>query len=364
MRRAWRAPIVVLACVAGAAAIVVACTTFDGAVATEQDASTDDVFTVDVHPETAPVEAGAPGYLPTSEAARLCSLLFKCPYLATSIIDSLAVPADGLNYSLCMHWLSGPIPPDRVGMTLQSQALACMAAATTCVGAGACVWDENIAPNDPRCADASAPDGGDRCGDDGGTVYACAAGLLVHCDSAYFAPGTHCLPGADGFHYCALDTNCTVLDSCINTLNDFCGVPSNLHFGLNCAYAGYTCGLAVNDDSGLNGCFTGNMDLQCNSPGTSCAATDSGPPTVLQVCDGLDLSNFNCAALGVTCSTNGGAAICTHPGDTCTPSDNGENKCNGSSISLCVGGHPATFDCASIGMSCVPASGSTSGHCG
>lgn len=362
MRRAWRAPVVVLACVAGAAGIVASCTTFDGVgLPPAQDASSDagpDVRVAETG-ETGETSTGPSGYLSLEDAARLCSLVFQCPYLATSIIDSLAVPVDGLDYSLCMHWLAGPIPPDRVGLSLQSQAFSCMAAATTCAGAGSCLWDENVAPNDPRCADASLPDGStDRCGDDGGAVYRCSSGYLLHCDSAFYAPGSHCLTGADGTHWCALDTNCTVQDSCLGTLNDFCGVPSNLHFGQNCAFDGYTCGLAVNDDSGLAGCFTGNMNDPCSSPGTSCSGT------TLQVCDGVDESDFDCAALGGTCSTQGGAAICVHAGDTCTPFDDGENQCNGSSISLCIGGRPTTLDCASIGKACVPASGPTSGHCG
>lgn len=360
MRRAWRAPVVVLACVVGAGGIAASCTTFDGlAVPPPQDASTDVVQEAPPPADVHEASSGPPGYLSTSDAGHLCSLLMQCPYLATSIIDSLAVPADPTNYSLCMHWLSGPIPPDRVGLTAQTQALACMAAATTCGGAGACLWDENLAPNDPRCADGSAPDGGDICGDDGGSVYRCASGYILHCDSAFYASGSRCLTGADGTHWCALDTNCTVQDSCLGTLNDFCGVPSNLHFGQSCAYDGYTCGLAANQDSGLAGCFTGNTYEPCSSPGTSCSGN-----TTLQVCDGDMQSNFDCAALGGTCSTQGGAAICVKPGDTCTPFDNAVNQCSGSSISLCVGGHPATFDCASIGKTCVPASGGTSGHCG
>lgn len=359
MRRGWRAPFVVLACLGGAVGIVVSCTTFDGLTVppAQEDASTDAVMDMRVG-ETGETSTGPAGYLSVLDAARLCSLVFQCPYLATSIIDSLAIPADPTDYSLCMHWLAGPIPPNRVGLTLQAQALTCMASATTCTGAGSCLWDENLAPNDPRCADSGPADGGDYCGDDGGTVYRCSSGYLLHCDSAFYSAGSRCLTGADGTHWCALDTNCTVQDSCLGTLNDFCGLPSNLHFGQNCAYDGYTCGLASNDDSGLAGCFTGGMNEPCGSPGTSCSGT------TLLVCDGFAKSPFDCAALGGTCSTQGGAAVCVHSGDTCTPFDNGLDQCSGSSISLCIGGHGLTFDCASVGKTCVPASGSTSGHCG
>ncbi|HEX8794840.1 MAG TPA: hypothetical protein VF765_28030 [Polyangiaceae bacterium] len=359
MRRAWRTPLVVLACVAGAAGIVASCTTFDGATVPPQDASTELPTTVDA-PREAPAEtsAGPPGYLSVGEAATLCTLIFQCQYLASSVLQSVAVPVDPVNYSLCVHWLAGPIPTDRVGFAVQSQTFQCMAAATTCAAAGSCLSLENLAPNDPRCADAGA-DAAEHCGDDGGTVFRCGASYLLHCGSAYYAPGARCLTGDDGTHWCALGNNCSVQDSCLGTINDYCGVPSNLHFGVNCAYDGYTCGMALNDDSGLNNCNTGNMYLPCSNPGTSCSGS-----TLLQVCDGQDLSNFNCASLGDTCSTQGGAAICAHSGDTCTPFDNGENQCSGSSISLCVGGHPVTFDCASIGKTCVPASGATSGHCG
>jgi hypothetical protein len=295
------------------------------------------------------------GYLTIASAGRVCSLVFRCPSLASSVIESVAVPVDQDNYSLCVHWLAGAIPSDRVGFVLQSQVFQCVAQTTTCTAAGACLALENLSPGDPRC---TGGDGGEHCGDNGATVYRCAQNYLLHCGSPYYASGSTCLTGADGTHWCALGTNCSVKDSCIGTLNDYCGAPSNLHFNVNCSYDGYTCGLAVNSDSGITSCYTGNMNLPCSSPGTSCSGT------TLQVCDGTNLSDFDCAALGDTCSTQAGAAICVHSGDTCTPFDIGVNQCTGSSISLCVGGHPLTFDCASIGMSCVPASGPTSGHCG
>jgi len=358
MRRAWRAPFVVVGCVAGAAGIVAACTTFDGVGLPPPvpDASTD-VVTVDVHAEdtTPPVPAG---YLQISEAARLCSLAFQCdPYLSSSALTAMAVPVDPVNYSLCMHWMAGPIPPDRVGIAVQAQTLQCIAAATTCAAAGSCISLENVAPSDPRCAGAG-PDAGDHCGDDGGTVFRCGQRYLLHCGSAYYAPGSVCMADVDGTHWCALGNNCSTQNSCIGTINDYCGNGSVLEFGINCAYDGYTCGMAVNDDSGITSCYTGNMDLQCGSPGSTCAGT------TLQVCDGSNLSNFDCAALGDTCSTQGGAAICVGTNDTCTPFDTSVNQCNGSSVSLCIGGHPVNFDCASIGKSCLPASGPTSGHCG
>ncbi|HTQ48728.1 MAG TPA: hypothetical protein VMI75_38485 [Polyangiaceae bacterium] len=370
MRRAWRAPFVVLASFAGAAGIAASCTTFDGVtVPPAQDASVEATPDVlggdDASEDTSSGEtgddgtAGPAGFLSIDDAARLCSLAFQCdPYLSSSALTAMAVPIDPVNYSLCMHWMAAPIPQDRVGLAVQQQALQCIAGAKTCAQAGSCLSLENVAPNDPRCGDAS-PDAGDYCGDEGGTVFRCSQRYLLHCGSAYYAPGSQCMVDVDGTHWCALGNNCSVQNSCIGTINDYCGNGSVLEFGINCAYNGYTCGMAVNDDSGITGCYTGDMDLQCSSPGTTCSGK------TLQVCDGYNLSEFDCAALGDTCSTQGGSgAICVSSSDTCTPYDSSENKCTGNTISLCIGGKQVAFDCASLGMTCVPASGATSGHCG
>jgi hypothetical protein len=170
------------------------------------------------------------GYLSLDDAARVCSMVFKCQELAPSVLVSVAVPVDPINYSLCVHWLAAPMPPDRPGLAVQAQTFECIAQSTTCNAASSCLSEELIAPTDPRCADAGT-DGGERCADDGGTVENCAGGYLLHCGAAYYATGSHCLVGQDNARWCALDTNCTVSDSCIGTINDFCG--DNVHESVN-----------------------------------------------------------------------------------------------------------------------------------
>ncbi|HEY8042572.1 MAG TPA: hypothetical protein VIF15_22375 [Polyangiaceae bacterium] len=355
MRRPWRAAAVVLAgvVVAAGATAAASCTTFNGVALPSGDAAGD----------TSPVEGGpveastAAGYLAIADAARVCSLVFRCPLLAASVLGASAVPIDPVNYSLCVHWLAGPIPTDRVGFAVQSQTFACMAKGTTCAAAGSCLSLEQLATGDPRCADAGV-DASERCADDAGTVLRCAGGYALHCGAAYYAPGSQCLVGDDESHWCSTGTHCNVSASCIGSLLDYCGQGSNLHFGINCAFDGYTCGMATNDDSGLIGCNTGTLLKPCSAAGTSCSGD------VVDVCDGFDESEFDCAALGGTCSAKGGAARCVRADDTCTPFDADQNTCTGTSISVCVGGQRQSFDCASVGLTCVPGAGASSGHCG
>lgn len=361
MRRGRAAAVLVASCASAlGVAVASSCTTFDGVSVPAVDASTGGDVVVDVAPHDAGPEAeaaAAQGYLTLAEAARVCTMVFQCPLLASSILTSVAVPVDPLNYSLCMHWLAGGIPPDRVGFGVQAQTFACMAQGQTCEQAGACLSLENVAQTDPRCADAG-PDAAERCADDGGTVLRCADGYLLHCSSAYYAPGSACLTGGDGRHWCAISTTCSVQVSCIGTLLDYCAASSNLHESVNCSYDGYTCGVASNDDSGLPGCNTGSLVKPCSNAGATCAGA------VVEVCDGYTDSEFDCAALGGTCSSQAGPALCVHAGDECTPYDPTVNVCSGSTIALCVGGRKQSLDCASLGLKCVPGAGAASPHCG
>jgi hypothetical protein len=356
MRRARAAAVVVATCAStlGVAAAP-SCTTFDG-LTLPPDASAGDTGSSAAPDGQGGAEAGAgQAYLSLPEAARACSMIFQCPLLAPSILSSIAVPVDPVNYSLCMHWLAGGMPADRVGFTVQAQTFACMAQAQTCAQAGSCLSLEDVGASDPRCADAGA-DAADRCADDGGTVLRCAEGYVLHCGSAYYAPGSVCLTGSDGTLWCALSAGCSMPTSCIGTLFDYCAL--SLQESVNCAYDGYTCDVATNDDSGLPYCNTGTLAKPCASAGTSCAGT------VVEVCDGLEVSEFDCAALGGTCSSKSGPALCVRSDDQCTPFDPGINACSGSTLALCVGGRKQALDCASLGLACVAGAGAESAHCG
>lgn len=340
--------VVASALVAGAA-----CTTFDGLVAAGPDAST----AADAAQPDAQTDGPSPppGYLGAAEAARVCSTIFRCSLLASSIVSSISVPIDPTNFASCMDWLSGPLPSDRVGVAIQAGMFHCVAKAATCQAAGECLPIEDVAPGDPRCADAGA-DAAERCADDGGTVLRCAGQYALHCGSAYYAPGSRCLQGVDKSHWCGLNTNCVTATQCVGSLLDYCGSPSNLHEGINCAAAGLTCG--IDKEAGAPDCLTSTTVEQCPAVGTDCAAE------AVTVCDGYQLSKFDCGALGGTCSKKGGPPHCVRTSDTCSPYDGTMNTCTGTKISLCVGGAPASFDCASIGQACKPGAGALSGHCG
>jgi hypothetical protein len=368
MRRPGRVPILFFVIVASAVGLLAAssCTTFNGLTVPVTDASSSDTAL----PDTSPADSSSggdalidasniPGYLSITDAARVCSLIFQCPALASSVLTSVAVPVDPINYSLCVHWLAGPIPTDRVGFAVQSQTFSCMAQGATCPAAGTCLSLENLDTGDPRCVGVDSGTGGlGVCGDDAGTVFHCESGYLLHCGSAFYAPTSKCMVGADGEHWCTTGTcNPDTASLCEGTLLEYCGAGDNLQQGVNCAYDGYTCDVASNDDSGSPGCNTGTLEKFCSSAGTSCSGA------VVEVCDGEDISEFDCATLGGTCSVKGGSALCVRPDDQCSPFDADVNVCTGSQVALCVGGRKQSFDCATLGMGCIPG-GAESGHCG
>jgi hypothetical protein len=282
------------------------------------------------------------------------------------------------------------VPTNRVGFTYQQQALQCVAKATTCEKAGACFPLETMNPNDPRCWQPEggtveagvcpdAGDGGDsgdagdagctieagpteildKCADDGGTVLKCQGTVkyALHCNTGYYAPGSSCVADVDDTRWCALGTDCNVFTSCLGLTLDYCGGPASfVHESVNCTYAGRSCGEDL--DSGKVECLAGDSIKSCNVAGADCHGD------IVAVCDGITLSEFDCASLQGTCSKQQGVARCVRSTDSCTPFDQSMNTCAGNVISLCVGGQATSFDCSLIGMTCKPGAGAQSGHCG
>ncbi len=305
-------------------------------------------------------EAGPPPvtYLSIDDAARLCSLVFQCPVLDISIQYSAGLPIDNYNFSLCMSWLAGPLPASRPGVPEQRALLACMADGGTCLGAGACAVFEEIDPGDPRCA---APDAGPEagppptlfCSTDGKQKIDCQNLYTYHCGSD-LTPGSTCNIGSDGVPWCTiggLDAGCVAVGGCTGPSEDFCGVDG-LHFRLDCTARGTIC--TTNDEGGLIQC----SPESCTTLGAQCNGN------VLKMCDGAELSPFNCADLGGSCSGQNNEFICTRPGDTCSVNDPDVNVCSGSKIALCVGGRMVSYDCASVGKSCVAGAAPVTPHCG
>ena len=298
------------------------------------------------------------GYLSLADGARVCALAARCPELAPSVIESIAVPMDTLNFSSCVDWTAGALPQSHVGISLQAAQLGCAAKASTCVAAGACLSVEKLTLDDPRCPikDAGRDVGAlQRCDTNGTSVIRCNVPDILHCNSGYYAPGSTCLQASDGRSFCATDKNC-VSTSCIGNVLEYCG--GGLHESINCAASGYTCGLDTTVDGGYTDCLTGDRIKACPQAGTDCDGT------VVAVCDGFNRSEFDCKALGGTCSKIGATARCTRPNDECTPFDANVNGCSGATITLCVGGKRTDFDCATVGMSCLPGNAQQSGRCG
>jgi hypothetical protein len=336
-----------------------ACTVWNGVTVTvgNQDASKES-STSDAQGDAGSDGSAPLAYLSTQAAAQLCALVFACPLLNPSIEISISVPIDPNNFSLCMDWAAGPIPATRIGFSIQQGVLQCLAQATSCSSAGQCVEWETLGANDPRCnvsKDAST-ESGTYCIDDASTEVDCPALIANHCAIADYTPGQTCNVGTDGVAYCSLggvDGGCPDnpdFPTCMSTFEDYCA-NDNLHSRYNCATFGDTCEY---DDAG---------DVLCGTPCTILGPTCLGP--VVESCDGTELSPFDCTAFGGTCKSANNTAYCAQPSDKCTPFDPDINVCNGTSISLCVGGVKSSFDCSTIGgKTCVPGIMPQTPHCG
>jgi hypothetical protein len=305
----------------------------------------------DVVGADAPSCQNATRYLSLQDAARLCALVFQCPQLPQSILYSTQVPIDQSNFSLCMTWATGAVDPMRVGFPLQQTQLQCAASAQSCLAAGACFVFEELDPTDPRCTGVG--DGG-ACLEDGSAALNCSALQVQHCDLGQYTPGERCLSAVGGY-YCALTTPCPASPQCLpGGFLEGCLTGANIHGRVNCETLGSMCN-PTPDDAGTLGC--GN---RCTNFGATCG--DGG----VVVCDTYEASYFDCAAVCGTCASAMGAIYCSHPTDKCTPLDMNTNLCapDGKTLSLCIAGQPTTFDCSTIGKSCVPGTAPQTPHCG
>ena len=312
--------------------LVQSCTVFsDATVVPPEDAGTADVYP-------------APAiYLPFAEGARVCATAAACPEIVNSLFYSNGVPVDSVNFSQCMSWVAGPLPPSHVGIARQREALQCLAGATTCPETSRCLAYEVLGPADPRCADA---DGGTPpvCLESGAATLTCAAYQEVdHCTAPAFAPGSSCLQGTDGVVYCAFSQEC-LADSCAGFVLHFCREDLGLTFGYDCEVFGNTCG--TDSSTGFLNCLTDGHVDPCDSPSYTCDQAR------VKVCQGAAYTIFDCAEFGATCSADNGPPRCVRPTDQCTPFDVDVNVCEGSTIKLCVGGERIDFDCGSIGKVC------------
>lgn len=316
-----------------------------------------DGFVSDGGAPEADADAGpSGGFLSLEDAVRFCSKTIVCPNLAKSTLISLHVPVDDQNFASCVSWLAGTVPTDQVGMTQRRQALACATQAATCSVASACMWFEFVSATDPRCVGYTGGTSGE-CAANGATTLYCSAAFgaefVEHCDNAINYSGSTCLLGNQGLYFCAV-ANVSCAAGCSGTFYTQC--DQGLLTGIDCNVLGLTCG--KDPQSNVDQCLSNGAYKACGAAGTVACAGDH-----VTVCDGIYESEYDCDALGGTCDATGVVARCALPGDACTPFDSDVGVCSGDSISLCVGGRPQSFDCTTLGMHCVAASGKISAHC-
>ena len=132
-----------------------------------------------------------------------------------------------------------------------------------------------------------------------------------------------------------------------------------MQFVFNCLLTGHVCGEAPGDAGYIDCLTTSGEDRVC----TNIAATCSTDKKLIEVCDGYYVNEFDCSALGGTCSSAGSIPRCQRPGDSCTPQDLSVNTCQGAggAIALCVGGRSLQYNCTAAGLGCLGTAGSA--HC-
>jgi len=340
-----------------------ACTTFDFAAPSgiaPTDASTSDAVTsADAGPDANPTTL-----LDLTTAAKLCALTFQCPGLAqaieASVVIPLATPPAPLDFSGCMDWLAGPIDPNRVGISVQRQILQGIAGASGCTAAYAASPVHPVGPFDAAgtCTTTMTSCSGanlETCSTEGTFAVGCSAPLLDQ-------PGSCVVPALGNTAICVTERACSPGLSCSGSGNPTlldCYKDGMSYTAYDCTLSGRTCETAA--------CvFPGKVAEPC--PGR--AADDTCDGTSVKHCAGglLAQTEFDCAAVARACSLQSGVARCVGESDECTPFDtNGDvDSCGdgGSTISLCIGGVKTSFDCSSIGLSCIAASNTQTGHCG
>jgi hypothetical protein len=346
-------PRVAVPLIALATGVGLACTAFD--FPAPDDQATD--ASVDVVPDVADA-GGATTLLSVQQGALFCAQLFRCPRLDEAVELSIALPvgtpASPLGFSACMDWVAGPIDPARIGLGTQQTMLKAVATATSCDLAYAAL---PVRPFDAGVCMEACPDSND--------VESCARGdagaFTMPCTGPYFGQSGTCYTDA-GAAACLTTGTCTAGTSCTDptTLVDCPSAKDGLFTAYECTLSGRQCGAldALRADCLVPGHNTAPCPLQ--DVRDECDGT-----SVLHCAGGLMAqTELDCAAIGRTCSSANSSARCVGTTDTCTPFDSTMNVCSGTTISLCVGGAPQSFDCQSQQMQCLPGSATQSAHCG
>ncbi len=307
------------------------------------------------------------GYLSRTEAAKACRWMFKCPLLELNLESSLGLIGSDTNFALCMNWLAGPVPPTRVGRDIQQASLKCIARATTCGEASACLAVEGFYNDDPRC-DAGADSAfllADHC--EGTSGIDCTDGVAFHCGAASYGGTAQCLVDEGGVVGCGqLDPagtcpfRVTACDPVTGNFSD-CSQGTQIDVSFSCQAVGSVCGDAGPEAGHKFDCLTNGSYQKCNVA----LFVNKCVGDLVETCNGNGtVSQLDCAAIGRHCSQAEGKPLCITSTDSCSPFSLGQNQCMGSTISSCIAGKKVQFDCACGGMTCVTDDGSIPlAHC-
>jgi hypothetical protein len=310
------------------------------------------------------------GFVAVEDAARICSLARQCPRLSASVVASLGVPADDARYSLCVHWLAGPVPANRSGLDVQRATLSCVARAANCDQALACLPVQALALDDPRCGAGVV---GRFCAD--GAVIDCGAGSASRCGSVLH-PQTTCVELPEHKDaMCAATDPCSTMAGggfCEGNVTVACDAVLRRQATTDCSVAGRHCQRTLRDGVSCvsSGAFTA-CSGQSGARSTERAGnTICGAADAALVCDGDEFSTYDCAALGGACEGHlqSTSAWCTTPGSGCTPLFDGQDTsaCDGPSVEVCAGGKRRSVNCARVRPSyrCHARAGALSAYCG
>ena len=227
-------------------------------------------------------------------------------------------------------------------------ALACISTSNTCTSLAQCVH----LFTQPKC------NGGAQSGCDGNLAWQCSGGAALVGDCAKI--GVNCAIVA-GQPRCLADAPCPIGDvsTCTGRVGTVCLQTSagNRAAKIDCGALGLQCAANIN--------ATSNIATGCG-PASACPAAGSGIPA----CEAAKLAT--CTANKLVETTCPAQSVCLLQDDfgllapTCAPNSNCEtalcgqggscshvSRCQGSEVWYCEQGQPRSFDCASIGKTCV-----------
>jgi hypothetical protein len=342
--------------------LVWSCLTFNGLTVPDDAAADGGDAGVD-----APVDAGFTSYLSLSQAGAVCSLTFQCPGLVASIAASIGLvltPLTGKqSFAYCMNALAGPVDPNRLGLETQRAMLSAIAGANGCQEAINATFVQLVVAD----ADSGPCTPGESC--NGDYQVTCAGSPPTAFQSSCDSPLLHSDPEAgtscitflhDGgtFARCNQDAGCNgIAFTCQGDTVLWCDTSVRLDSTFDCTVTGRSC----TDTVGLAHC----QDICLDTNGFAWGCSNSA----IRYCAGPSIqAAFPCTAnRACLIDSMTSAPYCKGPNDTCTPFDSTLGACQGSTISLCINGAPATFDCTKLPMqTCLPANDKANQlvHCG